>query len=211
MSKIASRTEVDAPQASLSASPPRFGSPGSDFRWLLPILLCTGVLALALLVVVFIPMRRSVTAEPDLVISAVMADSLFLLQIRVWMILITAVLLGGAMAVAGARQNARALVRLELRLRRIADGETELPPTVPAKDFAQFDEVFACLRSGIERAARRHHLTLQQAQQSLRSLSQKLAAGSATPDEVRKTVTAVLSELENALDADRRAAAKQRI
>lgn len=205
MSEKASSTDKTTPQAPASASPPVFGSPGSDFRWVLPIVLCAGVLALALLVTVILPMRHAANVEPDPTIQAVLADNVFLLQIKLWTILLTAVLLGGAMAVAGAQQNSKALVRLDLRLRRIADGETELPPTVPAKDFAQFDEVFAGLRAALDRAARRHLPVLQQAQRSLSNVSQQVAAGKATQDELRKSLSAIVQELDIALDAERRA------
>lgn len=205
MSEKTSVVDQPAAQVSTSASPPFLGSPGADIRWLLPIVLCAGVFALALLVTVLLPMRHSVDVEPDPVLQAVLADNVFLLQIRLWTILLMAVLLGGAMAVAGARQNSKALVRLELRLRRIADGESELPPTVPARDFAQFDEVFAGLRSALDRAARQKLPVLQQTHSSLRNLHQLLAAGKTTQDELLKSLSAILRELDIVLDAERRA------
>ncbi len=196
-----------APKDSPAASPPTLGSPGSDIRWLLPILLCAGVLALVLFVAVLMPMRHAANVEPDPVIKAVLSDNLFVFQIRLWIILLMAALLGGAMAVAGARQNAKALVRLELRLRNIADGEAELPATDPKRDFAQFDEVFAYLRAGMDRTTRRNRSVLQQVQRPLRTLMQQVAAGKATPDEQRKILSAVLQEVDAVLDADRRAGA----
>ena len=206
MSEKTSVGDHGAVQASTSASPPLLGLPGSHTRWLWPIVMCAGVFALALLVTVLLPMRHSVDAEPDPVIQAVLADSVFLLQIRLWTILLIAVLLGGAMAMAGARQNSKALVRLELRLRRIADGETELPPTLPAKDFVQFDDVFANLRAALERASRGKLPILHQTQASIRDLSQIVASGKATPDEIRKSLSAIQRELEIVLDAERRGA-----
>jgi hypothetical protein len=186
--------------------------PGSDLRWLIPILVCVGVLVVVLPLAVFMPLGQTVESEPDPAIQAVLADNLFLLHLRLWLIVLTSALAGGALAVAGARQNAKALLRLELRLRRIADGETDLPPTDPARDFARFDEVFEYLRAGIDRTTRRNRTVLQKVQRPLRMLSQQLAAGEVPRDELRKSVSAALNEVEVVLDADRRAtAAKPRI
>jgi len=201
-------TPVQKPTAAL----PALGVPGSDFRWLLPILVCVGVLVVALPLAVFMPFAQTVESEPDPAIQAVLADNNFLLHLRLWLIVLTSALAGGALAVAGARQNAKALLRLELRLRRIADGETDLPPTDPARDFARFDEVFEYLRAGIDRTTRRNRGVLQKVQRPLRLLSQQLAAGEVPRDELRKSVSAALNEVEVVLDADRRAtAAKPRV
>ncbi len=196
-----------APVQKSPPAPPILGVPGSDLRWLLPILVCVGVLVVVLPLAVFMPLGQTVESEPDAAIQAVLADNLFLLHLRLWLIVLTGALAGGALAVAGARQNAKALLRLELRLRRIADGETELPPTDPARDFARFDEVFEYLRTGIDRTTRRNRTVLQKVQRPLRMLSQQLAAGEVPRDELRKSVSAALNEVETVLDADRRAAA----
>lgn len=211
MAEQAPSTGAAAGQKSPQA-PPILGVPGSDLRWLLPILVCVGVLVVVLPLAVFMPVGQTVEAEPDPAIQAVLADNLFLLHLRLWLIVLTGALAGGALAVAGARQNAKALLRLELRLRRIADGEAELPPTDPARDFARFDEVFEYLRAGIDRTTRRNRTVLQKVQRPLRMLSQQLAAGEVPRDELRKSVSAALNEVENVLDADRRAAtAKPRV
>jgi hypothetical protein len=159
---------------------------------------------------VFWPSSQAVRKEPHPAIQAVLADNLLLLHLRLWIILLIGALAGGAFAIAGARQNAKALVRLELRLRRMADGETELPPTDPKRDFAQFDEVFAYLRSSMERVTQRNVTVLQQVQRPLNALSQKLAAGEVPRDEVRKSVSAALNEVDNLMNAQRRAAARPR-
>jgi hypothetical protein len=195
-------------QQSLAPASPLLGLPGSHLRWLMPILLCVGVLVIVLPLAVFMPLRQAVENEPDPAIQAVLADNLFLLHLRVWTVLLTGALAGGAFAIAGAQQCAKALVRLELRLRRIADDETELPPTDPARDFLRFDEVFAYLRSGIDRTTRRNRTVLQKVQRPLRALSQQLAAGEVPRDEVRKSLSAALSEVDAVLDADRRASAR---
>jgi len=201
-----------APVQQAPPAPPILGVPGSDLRWLIPILVCVGVLVVVLPLAVFMPLGQTVESEPDPAIQAVLADNLFLLHLRLWLIVLTSALAGGALAVAGARQNAKALLRLELRLRRIADGETDLPPTDPARDFARFDEVFEYLRAGIDRTTRRNRTVLQKVQRPLRMLSQQLAAGEVPRDELRKSVSAALNEVEVVLDADRRAtAAKPRI
>ncbi|MCL4522374.1 MAG: hypothetical protein M1453_09390 [Acidobacteria bacterium] len=188
------------------------GEPGSDLRWLLPILLCLGLLVILLPLAVFMPLGNTVNKEPDIAIQAVLADNLFLLHLRLWTIVLTAALAGGAIAVAGARQSSKALLRLELRLRRIADGDAELPPTDPARDFERFDEVFAYLRTGMDRTARRNRGVLQKVQRPLRALSQQLAAGEVPRDEMRKAVSAALNEVETVLDIDRRSgAAKVRV
>ncbi len=204
MSENVSSTDKATPQAPTAVSPPMFGSPGSDFRWLMPIVLSAGVFAVALLVTVVLPMRHAANVEPDPTIQAILSDNVMLLQIRLWTILLTAMLIGGAMAIAGARQNSKALVRLEMRLRLIVDRGAELPPTLPAKDFVQFDEVFAGLRSELDRAARRHLPVLQQTQRSLSNVSQQVAAGKATQAELRKSLSAVVQELDVALEAERR-------
>ncbi len=46
-------------QASTAASP-ALGEPGSDLRWLLPILLCLGVLVILLPLAVFMPLGQTV-------------------------------------------------------------------------------------------------------------------------------------------------------
>ncbi len=200
-----------APRAQQApAASPLLGFPGSDLRWLLPVLLCVGVLAILLPFAVFMPLRHAVEKEPDPAIQAVLADNLFLLHLRLWTILLTAALVGGAFAVAGTRQCAKALVRLELRLRRIADDEPELPPTDPARDFPRFDEVFEYLRLGIERTTRRNRTILQKVQRPLRALSQQLAAGDVPREEVRKSLSVVQNEVDSVLDADRRASARTR-
>jgi hypothetical protein len=198
------------PAKQAPAASPLLGFPGSDLRWLLPVLLCVVVLVVVLPLAVFMPLRNAVEKEPDPAIQAVLADNLFLLHLRIWTIILTAAMAGGAFAIAGAQQCAKALVRLELRLRRIADDETELPPTDPARDFPRFDEVFAYLRSGIERTTRRNRTVLQKLQRPLRTLSQQLAAGEVPREEARKSVSAALSELDAVLDADRRASARPR-
>ena len=201
-----------APVQQPPPAPPILGVPGSDLRWLLPILVCVSVLVVVLPLAVFMPVGQTVETEPDPAIQAVLADNLFLLHLRLWLIVLTGALAGGALAVAGARQNAKALLRLELRLRRIADGETDLPPTDPARDFARFDEVFEYLRAGIDRTTRRNRTVLQKVQRPLRMLSQQLAAGEVPRDELRKSVSAALNEVETVLDTDRRvAAAKPRV
>ena len=211
MAELAPSTDA-TPDQKPTAALPVLGVPGSDFRWLMPILVCVGVLVVALPLAVFMPFAQTVESEPDPAIQAVLADNNFLLHLRLWLIVLTSALAGGAFAVAGARQNAKALLRLELRLRRIADGETELPPTDPARDFARFDEVFEYLRAGIDRTTRRNRTVLQKVQRPLRMLSQQLAAGEVPRDELRKSVSAALNEVEVVLDADRRAtAAKPRV
>jgi hypothetical protein len=196
-----------APVQQSPPAPPILGVPGSDLRWLTPILVCVGVLVVVLPLAVFMPLGQTVDSEPDPAIQAVLADNNFLLHLRLWLIVLTAALAGGAFAVAGARQNAKALLRLELRLRRMADGETDLPPTDPARDFARFEEVYEYLRTGIDRTTRRNRTVLQKVQRPLRMLSQQLAAGEVPRDELRKSVSAALNEVETVLDADRRATA----
>lgn len=196
-----------APAQQSPADPPLLGLPGSDLRWLMPILLCLGVFVVVLPLAVFMPLGQSVAKEPDPAIQAVLADNVFLLHLRLWMIVLTGAVAGGALAIAGARQSAKALLRLELRLRRIADGDTELPPTDPARDFARFDEVFDYLRAGMDRTTRRNRTVLQKVQRPLRMLSQQLAAGEVPRDELRKSVSAALNEVETVLDMDRRSGA----
>jgi hypothetical protein len=154
------------------------------------------------------PLRSAVDKEPDPAIQAVLADNLFLLHLRIWTVILMAALAGAALAFAGLQQCEKALVRLELRLRLIADDESELPPTDPARDFLRFDEVFAYLRSGMERTTRRNRSILQKMQRPLRLLSQQLAAGEVPREEARKTVSAALTELDAVLDAERRASAR---
>ena len=84
-------------------------------------MLCVGLLVVVLSFAVFTPMSQAVDKEPDPAIQAVLADNLFLLHMRVWTAILTAALAGAAFAIAGGQQCAKALVRLELRLRRIAD------------------------------------------------------------------------------------------
>ena len=190
---------------------PWLGAPGSALRWLLPIMLCVGLLVVVLSFAVFTPMSQAVDKEPDPAIQAVLADNLFLLHMRVWTAILTAALAGAAFAIAGGQQCAKALVRLELRLRRIADDETELPPTDPAKDFLHFDEVFAYLRSGMERTTRRNRAVMQKVQRPLRQLSQQLTAGEVPKEDVRNSVSAALTEVDAVLDAERRASARMKI
>jgi HAMP domain-containing protein len=200
-----STTAASAPPS--PAAPPILGLPSSDLRWLMPIVLCVGVFVLMLPLGVFMPLGNAVEKEPDPAVEAVLADSLFLLHVRLWMIVLTGAVAGGAFAIAGARQSAKALLRLELRLRRIADGDVELPPTDPARDFARFDEVFEYLRAGIDRTTRRNRGVLQKVQRPLRLLSQQLAAGEVARDELRKSVSAALNEVDSVLDMDRRSGA----
>jgi hypothetical protein len=201
---------VSVPQAPAPASP-WLGVPGSALRWLMPSLLCIGLLIVLLPFAVFMPLRHAVEKEPDPAIQAVLADNLFLLHLRVWTIILTAALAGAAFALAGEQQCAKALVRLELRLRRIADDESELPPSDPARDFLRFDEVFAYLRSGMERTTRRNRAVLQKVQRPLRLLSQQLAAGEVPREDARKSVSAALTEVDAVLDAERRASARMKL
>lgn len=210
MDELAPST-TGAPAQRLPADPPLLGLPGSHLRWLMPILLCLSVFVVVLPLAVFMPLGQSVAKEPDPAIQAVLADNLFLLHLRLWMIVLTAAVAGGAFAIAGAQQNTKALLRLELRLRRIADGDAELPPTDPARDFANFDEVFDYLRAGMDRTTRRNRTVLQKVQSPLRTLSQQLATGEVPRDELRKSVSAALNEIETVLGMDRRpGAAKAR-
>jgi HAMP domain-containing protein len=211
MTEVSPTTEAGNPQqAAVSLEPPFLGQPGSASRWLLPVTVCVGLTALGLLLFVFVPLHMDLSREPDLRIRAVMADHLLLLHIRLWPMLGMAAMFGAAVSVAGSRRNNRALLRLEMRLRRIAGGEVDDTPYQPGLEFTGFEDVVNSLYYVIERTNKRSHGLLQQARQvqsPIKRLSLRLAAEEIPRTELRRTLSEILAAFDSLLEADRRTAA----
>jgi len=207
MTDTSPKTDTAHPQLMPAPPEPLFlGYSAFELRSLLPVAACVGFLSLALVVLVIFPMQRTAGREPNATIRAVLSDNLLLLHLRVWPLLAIAALGGGALALADSRRTARALARLEQRLRRVAIGEAEDLPPARGGGFTQFDDVVVSLRFAFERTTRRHRAALQQVQDNLKRVVLRLAEQEVPRVELRKTLGGIVKEVEAVLDSDRKPA-----
>lgn len=202
-------TETPAPSPKpqelpeLTPQPSWLGPPGSEARALLPVAAFALVTVFALLLLVFLPLHRTVAAEPDPMIHAVLADQVLQLHLRIWPILGCATLIGAGVAILTARHVIRALARLERRLRRVASGEPDETPPDPNREFTQFQEVTETIFYAQEQARKRGRSTLLQAESTIDRLAKRLVNEDVPKLEIQKALAGIQSELNNILEATR--------
>jgi hypothetical protein len=206
MTEVHQAPAAPAQQTSKTTETPassRLGNPASEVRALLPVLACAVVLVAGTLVMVILPVARTVAAEPSPVIRAVLADFAMLLNLRLWPVLLAGLMVAAVLAVMGARKVARANYRLEKRLRKLASGEYDDTPFSRDVEFPQFEEVVLTLAYAQEQARKKGRSTLLQAEGTIDKLMRRLINEDVPRVEIQKALAGIHTELNNLLEASR--------
>ncbi|MFQ5724255.1 MAG: hypothetical protein ACE5G6_07150 [Terriglobia bacterium] len=174
--------------------------PGLQLRAQTSLLVFAGVYALLLALLVFIPLHRTVAAEPDLGVRALLREQLTFLHFNVWPLLGMAGVIGAYMGLRWSLRVAGPLYRLHRTLVELAtEGETRPVRFRRHDEFRVFEEDIIQLNQKMKMVATRNRDILFAVQAHLKKLAKRLAADEIIPRaDLEEAVYAMLAQLEKA-------------
>ncbi|MFQ5663635.1 MAG: hypothetical protein ACE5HL_07380 [Terriglobia bacterium] len=171
---------------------------GFQLRVQLP-LIAFVVLYTALLGVVFFLLHRSVAAEPDIGIRAILRAQVELLHYRLWPLLGIAAAIAAYINLRESRRVAGPVYRLHRALNEMAEGEYKSFRLRHGDEFRFFEDDVALLTQKMKLIATRNRDILFMVHTRLKKLAERLAAQEGIPrGELQEAVQAMLTYLEKA-------------
>ncbi len=174
--------------------------PGLQLRAQIALLVFAGVYALLLALLVFVPLHRSVAAEPDLGVRAILGAQVTQLHFRIWPLLGIAGVLAFYVGLRWSLRVAGPLFRLHRTLVELAtEGETRPVRFRRSDEFCVFEEDLIQLNQKMKMVATRNRDILFAVQAHLKKLAKRLAADEIIPRaDLEEAVYAMLAQLEKA-------------
>lgn len=177
----------------------RIVNPGYQLRAQLPLLVFAALYAGLLVGVLFFPLQRSVAAEPDLGVRAILAAQVSHIHFHLWPLLGVALLLAGYL---GWRQSFRVagpLYRLHRTMSEIAEGDYKTVQFRDGDEFRVFEEDIAQLSAKMKLVASRNRDALMYVHDRVKKLADRVAADEVIPRvELEEAFQSMRTQLEKA-------------
>lgn len=155
--------------------------PGILWRGQLPVLAFAGLYAVLLYAVLFLPLARSIAAEPDLGVQVILGAQLTEVHLRVWPLLVVALLAASAFAYYRSLRLARPVYRVHYALREMVEGDYKPAPFPHREEFGFLRDDLIQLNQKMKLIAGRNRDILMIVHAQTERLAARLEAGEVIP------------------------------
>lgn len=170
-----------------------------QLRALRPLLVFVLLYVLLLAAFLFVPLQRSVAAEPDIGVRAILQAQLFRLHLYLWPLLVTSALIAAYYSLHWSLRVVGPLYRLHRTLNELVEGEARPLQLRPKDEFRYFEEDVAALGQKMRLIATRNRDILLAVHAHVKRLHDRLAADEIIARaDLDEAVKAMLAQLEKA-------------
>lgn len=173
--------------------------PGILWRGQLPVLGFAGLYAVLLYAVFFFPLARSIAAEPDFGVQAILRAQVAEMHLRVWPLLVVALLAASALAFYRSLHIARPVYRVHYALREMVEGDYKPAPFARREEFRFLQDDLTQLNQKMKLIAGRNRDILLIVHAQMERLAARLEAGEVIPRaDLEESVGIIRAQLQKA-------------
>lgn len=174
---------------------------GFQSRAMLPVLLFVGLYALLLLLVVFMPLDRTVGAEPDLGVRAILRENFEEFTARLWLVLGVSGLVAAYIGFYWSLRVVRPVYRVHFAIKELVEGEYKPLRFRRGEEFRFFEDDLSQVNQKMKLIASRNRDILLAVHSQVKKLADRLAADEIIPRaDLEEVVRAMLAQLEKAAE-----------
>lgn len=173
--------------------------PGILWRGQLPVVAFAGLYAVLLYAVLFFPLAGSVAAEPDFGVQAILRAQVMEVHLRVWPLLVVALLAASSLAFYHSLRVARPVYRVHYALREIVEGDYKPAPFPRREEFRFLQDDLIQLSQKMKLIAARNRDILLIVNAQMEKLAARLEAGEVIPRaDLEESVGIIRAQLQKA-------------